>query len=87
MDNSDIPLYRLEMIASNGSVFTPIKWPVDEFARNGEGKPIWDELDEFVKSFEESLKPGGDNHQLGHEFVLDARIIHQSDGEIVVHWR
>ena len=86
MNNSDIPLYRLEMTGCSGTVFTPIKLPVDGFARNGDGKPIWDELDEFVKSFEESLKPGGDNHQLGHETVLDARIIRQSDGQIVVQW-
>ena len=86
MDNSDMPLYRLEMIASNGSVLTPIKWPVCGVARIGNGKPNWDELDDFIRAIEESLKPGGDNHQLGLDSVRIARIIRQSDGEIVVHW-
>ncbi len=87
MDNSEIPLYRLEMIASNGSVLTPIKWPVDGVARNGDGDPNWDELNEFVKTFVESLKPGGEKHRMGIDSISDARIIRQSDGEIVVHWR
>ena len=86
MDNSDVPLYRLEMTGCSGTVFTPIKWPVDGVARNDDGDPNWDELDNFIRAFEKSLRPGGDRHQLGLDSVGTARIIRQSDGEIMVHW-
>ncbi len=74
------------MSGCSGTVFPPIKWPDDEVAQNDDADPNQDELDDLIRAFEESLKPGGDNHQLGPETVLDARIIRQSDGEIVVHW-
>ncbi len=86
MDNSGIPLFRLEMKGCSGTVFTPIKWPDDEVAQNDDADPNRDELDDFIRAFEESLEPGGDNHQWGLDAISDARIIRQSDGEIVVYW-
>ena len=74
------------MTACSGAVFTPIQWPVEGVAQNGNDKPNREELDDFIRTFEESLKPGGDNHQLGLDSISDARIIRQSDGEIVVQW-
>jgi|GEM_PF-6713719 hypothetical protein len=74
------------MTACNGRVFTPMPWHVNGVAQNGDGKLNREQLDDFIRAFEESLKPGGGNHQLGLDFVLDARINRQSDGEMVVHW-
>jgi hypothetical protein len=86
MSNSNIPLYRLEMTACSGTVFTPSKWPVEGFARNGDGDPHWAELNDFIRTFEESLKARSDHEQFGLDSVGTARIIRQSDGEIMVHW-
>jgi hypothetical protein len=52
----------------------------------GDGKPTTANIDRWVTSYEESLKPGGPNAHLGLHQVSYARIIRQSDNQIVAEW-
>jgi hypothetical protein len=52
-----------------------------------EGKPTTANIDKWVDTFEESMKPGGCNAHLGFHPVLSAEILDQFNGnEVVATW-
>jgi hypothetical protein len=61
-----------------GSHYTPMAWPTKHA-----GRPSDEALRAYVEGFEASTREGGVNAHLGEEFVLDARVVRQSNGEVV----
>lgn len=77
MGRSVTPTFRVELHVL-GSVYTPQAWPTKHA-----GRPSDATLKAYVEEFEASTRSGGVNAHLGEEFVMDAKVVRQSNGEVV----
>lgn len=83
------PPYRIEIKCSDSRYsFTPMAWRVrsNNAGIRADGKPTVANLDKWVTAYEDSLRPGGCNAHLGIHSVVSAKIIRQSDNEVVAEW-
>lgn len=84
------PAYRVEL-RCRGCQHTPAAWRVKgKYGVRGSGTPNLKNLHEWVVGLELSCLPDGVNKAVffnyGYCPILSARIIRQSDGEIMAEW-
>jgi hypothetical protein len=86
MGRSTTPEFVVEMREHDGGRrFTPQAWRVKgQHGIPGDGKPTKENLERFVKKFEESTEPGGANSHLGPTRIVYARIRQNCTGGATV---
>lgn len=74
------PAYRIEFRVA-GAHWTPSAW-------NGkrDGRPTDAKLADHVAALEASTRPGGVNEHLGETVVFSARVVRQSNDEVVASY-
>jgi hypothetical protein len=78
--NSTTPTFRVEMKATGGA-YTPAAWPTKHL-----GRPSDSTLAAYVESFEASTREGGVNAHLGAVTVWSAKVIRQSNSQVVASY-
>ena len=81
MGRSITPTFRLEMTVP-GKYITPSGWDTKHA-----GRPNNETLRKHIDHFETSCKPGGVNAHLGIMVVSSARVVRQSNDEVVAEYK
>ena len=87
MGRTMTPAYRVECTAT-GYGLTPMAWhvaPRGQMVGAGYGKPTTANLEKFVADLNASFQPGGVNPLPGCR-VVTARIVRQSDGQVMARY-
>ena len=67
---------------------TPMEWKIRaQYGIPGYGQPTMENLDRWVMAFEDATKPGGCNAHCGYDPIVEAKIVRQSTGEVLVDWK
>lgn len=74
------PTFRIES-RWFGRQVSNMEWKTKEY-----GRPTTENIDRYVTTMEESMKPGGVNAHLGFSPILEVQIVRQSTGEVVASW-